>query len=319
MVSQKKIRTVKEVGELIRDYRVIGILDMHKLPARQLHQIRGKLKGKATIRMVKKRLINLILQNSKLKNLEDLAKSIQGEPALLLSNENPFKLARIISESKSKAVAKPGDVAPEEIMIKAGPTPLPPGPVIGELQKVKIPAMVQGDKIAVRQDTVVAKKGDVIEKSLAGILAKLGIEPMEIGLNLIAVWESEIIYGSDILFIPAQKYVEDIRAAHSRAYALTLGIEYYTKDNVSYFLSKAHRQATALATKANFLTKETMKPLLAKADAHAKEIRKHVKEPEAKAEAEPKEAPAEKAKEKAKEVEKKPEPEEKPEKGKGKE
>ncbi len=279
MVSQKKLQTVKEVSEQLKDYNVIGILDMHKLPAKQLFDIRNKLRGKATIRMVKKRLIKFIFKSSGKNGLEKLLDYVQGEPALLLSKEDPFRLAKVIMSSKSKASAKAGDIAPDDIIIKAGPTPLPPGPAIGDLQRMKIPAMVQGDKIHVREDTVVAKKGDTISRELADLLGKLGIEPMEIGLNLIAVWDNDVIYGKDVLFVPQEKYIEDIEHAHAKAFNLAYNIGYYTSDNIPLFISKAHSEALAIARATGTITKETAGELLAKAKSQAEELKKHVKMP----------------------------------------
>jgi large subunit ribosomal protein L10 len=279
MASQKKKDSVKQVSGQLNDYSIIGILDMHKLPARQLHDIRNKLRGDATIRMVKKRLIKFIFDGADKKEIQKLTGYMQGEPALLLSRENPFKLARTINNSKSKAGAKAGDIAPYDIVVKAGPTSLPPGPAIGELQRIKIPAMVQGDKIHVRQDTVIAKAGTEISKEIADVLSKLGIEPMEIGLNLLAVWDNGTIYGKDILFIPTEKYADDVTHAHTRAFNLAFNIGYYTKDNVPLFLSKAHAEAMALAEEANIITKETVGGILAKGKAQAEELKKHVKEP----------------------------------------
>ena len=59
MVSEKKREVVKEVQELAKTHKVIGILDMHKVPAKQLFEIRKKLKGHAKIRVVKKRVIKI--------------------------------------------------------------------------------------------------------------------------------------------------------------------------------------------------------------------------------------------------------------------
>ncbi len=277
MVSEKKKQKVKEVTAELKSYSAIGIIDMHCLPGRQLFQIRNKLRGKAVIKMIKKRLIARALKNSKLKGIDEIIPTIQGEPALLLSNENPFKLAKVIAESKSKAAAKPGDVAPNDIEIKAGPTSLMAGPVIGELQRAKIPAAVEDGKIAVKQDVVVAKAGEEISKGLADILSKFGIEPMEIGLNLVSIWEDGYIYPNELLFISTEKYMEDMLAAHSRAFALTLSVGYFTKGNIDMLLSKAHGEAVALATEANILTSETVKPLLAKADAQANAIKGMIK------------------------------------------
>ncbi len=282
MVSKKKIQELKEVKELLKKHPVIGILDMHGLPARQLHSIRNMLRGEATIRMVKKRLISLAFKESGLDGIEKLSEMIRGEPALLLSNTNPFRLARKIDSAKSKAFAKAGDIAPHDIIVKAGPTPLPPGPAIGELQRLKIPAGVEGDKIAVKQDTIVAKEGEEISPELAGLLAKLGIEPMEIGLNLIAAWENGIIYNKDILFVPPEKYIEDLKAAHARAFRLAFSIGYYTKENITLFLQKAHREAVALALDREIPTKYTIKQLLAKANAEKNALKSklQIKEPE---------------------------------------
>jgi large subunit ribosomal protein L10 len=272
MVSEKKKRMLKEVKEDLKKYKVIGIIDMFKLPAKQLYDIRNKLREDAVIKMVKKRIIKLAFKDCGLKGIEELDKHIQGEPALLLSNTDPFKMAKTINASKSRAFAKTGDISPMQIVVKAGPTPLPPGPVIGELQRVKIPASVEGEKISVVEDTVVAEEGDVISKGLADIMAKLLIEPMEIGLNLIAAWENGYVYTKDILFVSIEKYMEDIKTASLHAFNLAYNAGYYTKDNIPLFLSKAHQQAFAIAVEADILTKETIKPLISKANAQAEAL-----------------------------------------------
>lgn len=279
MVSEKKKQKLKEVRQELKKYRVIGIIDMHKLPARQLYEIKKKLREDAVIKMVKKRLIKLAFRDSGLKDIEELDRHVKGEPALMLSNTNPFKFAKIIDASKSKAFAKAGDIAPSDIVIRAGPTSLSPGPVIGELQRVKIPASVEGEKIAVRQDTVVARKGDVIEKPLADVLAKLGVEPIEIGLNLLAAWEDGYVYEQNLLFMPAEKYISDLKAAGMHAFNLAFSMNYYTKDNITLFLSKAHQEARALALNADILTNETIKPLVAKAKSRADVLKGMLKEP----------------------------------------
>ncbi|MCK4714843.1 MAG: 50S ribosomal protein L10, partial [Candidatus Aenigmarchaeota archaeon] len=273
MVSQKNIQTVKEVSAQLKKYPVIGIIDMFKLPASQLHQIRSKLRGKAVIRMVKKRLIVLALKESGIKGSDMLSESLQGEPALILTEMNPFKLAMMIDRNKSEAPAKEGDIAPRDIMVTAGPTSLPPGPVIGELQKAKIPASIEGDKIHVKQDTVIAKEGDEINSLLAGVMAKLGITPMEIGLNLLTAWEDGLLYDRDILFIPQQKYVDDLVSCHQSAFNLAYNSGYPTKETVPLLLSRAHQEAYSLAMAADILTSETVKPLLAKAHAQAASLK----------------------------------------------
>jgi len=282
MASEKNKRMLKEVKAQMESYSVVGIIDMHKMPGRQLHQIRNKLRGQAVIRMVRKSVLRLALEQAKLPNAAGLVGSIRGEPALIMSSLGPFKLARMIEQYKSPAKAKEGDIAPYEIVIKEGPTPLPPGPAIGDFQKLKIPAMVQGDKIAVRKDTVVAKLGDVISRDLAGMLAKLGIEPMEVRLNVVAALENGTIYGSEVLFVPMEEYVSRVRSAASSALNLAVYVNYCTGEAMPFIISKAWREARAVAKAANVITPDTLGDVLAKASAEADAVGKLIKPAEEK-------------------------------------
>ncbi|MBN2043238.1 MAG: 50S ribosomal protein L10 [Candidatus Aenigmarchaeota archaeon] len=267
MVSEKKREGVKVLAKNLEKYPIIGLLDMFKMPGKQLHEMRDKLRGKATIMVIRKSLIRLAIEKIDKKGLKDLEALIQNQPALLLSDKDPFELARIIDSSKSFAAAKEGDIAPTDIVVKAGPTPLKPGPVIGELQRVKIPAGVEGEKIVVKKDTVVVREGEVIDRNVADIIGKLGIEPMEIGLNLVAVWDQGTIFKKDVLFIPQEKYVDDLKYAHSCAFNLAMSINYITDVTVPHLISKAQREALSLAMEANIITKETIGRLLSKANA----------------------------------------------------
>jgi len=280
MVSEKKKKDLQKVKAQMKEYPVIGVIDMHKLPGRQLHEIRNKLRGEAVIYMVKKRLITRALAESDAKGVKELTAHVQGEPALILSSTGPFKLARKIEKSKSKAQAKPGDISPEDILVKAGPTPLPPGPVIGELQKIKLPAGVQGDKIHVMKDTVIVKEGEEISADVAGVMAKLGIEPMEVGLNMVAAWESGITYPANVLFVPVEEYENRLKQAASAGFNLSISINLPTPETMPFLLAKAHTEAVGLATSADIITPDTVGRVLAKATAQADAVAGMVKTPE---------------------------------------
>ncbi|MCK5023617.1 MAG: 50S ribosomal protein L10 [Candidatus Aenigmarchaeota archaeon] len=269
MVSERKKLAVVELKALLGKYSVIGMLDMNKLPGRQLHDIRDSLKGKAVIKMFKKNVIKLAIEQSKINGMDKLEKEIKNQPAFLFSDLNPFELAKIIDSAKSPAPAKPGDIATVDIVVKEGPTNLPPGPAIGELQRIKLPAGVEGDKIVIKKDTVVAKEGEEIGKNVADVLMKLGIEPCEIGLNLIAVCDNGTIYGKDILFVPTEKYENDLIGAYQKAFNLAINMGIPTVETLPILISKGYSEALSLAMEANIMTKETVGNLLAKATAQA--------------------------------------------------
>ncbi len=269
MVSEKKKAVLKDISADIEKYPVVGIVDMHCLPARQLYQIKEQLKDKAVIRMAKKKVIMLALKQSKKPDIDKLEEKIQNEPAMLFSDANPFELAHTIARSVSKAAAKEGDIAPSDITIPAGPTNLPPGPAIGELQRIKIPSGVEGDKIVVKKDTCVAEEGETFSKDVADVLMKLGIEPMDISLNLVAVWDDGLVFDKDLLFIPAEHYIGQLKSGHSNAFNLSMSIDYITADTVPTLISKAYQQAVSLSLEAGIVTSENIGSLLAKAHGQA--------------------------------------------------
>jgi large subunit ribosomal protein L10 len=296
MVSERKREWVKELEGELNKYPVIGLLDMFKMPSRQLQEMRDKLGGKAKIKMVRKSVIERALEKVSKKGLKELEMRIQNQPALLFSNSDPFELARTIESSRSFAAAKEGDAAPKDITVKAGRTSLKAGPVIGELQRVKIPAGVEGENIVIKKDTVVVKEGETINKGLADVLTKLGVEPIEISLNLIAVWEQGIIYTKDILFVPLEKYRNDVKLAYQNAFNLSLNMGLLTKENIPLLLSRAHNEAVGLAREIGLVTKETVAEALVKAHSHVLALKEKMPEvPESKPSGEPEDAAAEKA------------------------
>ncbi len=269
MVSEKKRRVLQEIVEDMKKHKVVGIVDMNKLPARQLLELRGSLRGKAFLRMAKKRVITRALKES---GLEGLTAYNASMPTLLFSNENPFKLARLISESKSPAPAKAGEALEKDVVVQAGPTSIAAGPAISGFQKFKIPVAVEGGKISVRADTTVGKRGDKVSAALASLLQKLSINPMEIGLNLLAAHEKGTVYPKDILFVPQELHLGRLKQGHHNAFALAMSIGYVTKDNIKLLLAKADRGAQALSLKAGFVTADTAIPLLARGAAEAAAI-----------------------------------------------
>ncbi len=270
MLKTEKPLEVREIRELASSHKVIGILNMHKLPTKQLQQIRESLRGKATIRMSKKTVMKRSLEGKK--ELHGRLDGIKMEPALLFSNENPFRLYKILKDSRTPAAAKPGDIAPKDIIIQQGPTSLPPGPAISTLQKVGLKANVQGGKIAVLQDKVVCKAGEAVSEDLASVLNLLKIEPMEIGLDLVAAYEEGVIYGKDVLDIDQSKYISNLQAAVHQAVNLSLNTGYITKFTAEIAIQKVFMEARSLAIETDTMEKDFIDDVLAKAIRQAKAL-----------------------------------------------
>ncbi|HLD48732.1 MAG TPA: 50S ribosomal protein L10 [archaeon] len=265
LTKEKKAEEVEEVKNLINDYSVIGLINMHALPGRQLHKIREKLRGIAIIKMIKKTLLTKAINESSKKDLSKIIEKISDKPALIFTNENPFRLFKILKESRMPAAAKAGAITIKDIIIQKGPTSLPPGPGISTLQKVGLKTSVQGGKIAVMADKVVLKSGEKFGEDLVGVLSLLKIEPMEIGLDVVCTWDDGIIFDKSVLDISVKQYLSDIQKCVQNAVNLSVNTGYPTKLTIEMMISKAFGEAKNLCIEAKIIEKDFIGDVLANA------------------------------------------------------
>src|SRR5438132_1564182 len=86
--------------------------------------------------------------------LGEFVKDLTGSNILLFSELNPYALIILLDKSKVRVPAKAGDIATGEIMIPAGNTGLPPGPVISEFGEIRVKTKIEGGSIWVATDPV---------------------------------------------------------------------------------------------------------------------------------------------------------------------
>ncbi len=273
-VADSKKKEVKQLEALLEKSSIIGIVNMEGLPSSQLGGLKKGLRGKADLFMTKRRLMKIAIENAKSKvpKLETIIPHLKGMPALLFTKDNPFALYKFLKKSKSPAPAKAGQESPRDITIPAGPTPFAPGPIISELAAVGIKAGVEAGKVAVRQDSLVIKQGEKFSAPLASILARLGIEPMEIGLNVVAVFEKGIIYDRKVLDIDETVFMSNLMSAVSEALNLSIEAVIVTHDNREMLLQKGFREAKALAKESKFLADAIAEELMEQAEREARAL-----------------------------------------------
>ena len=254
---------------IIGEYDVIGIVDLMNIPAKQLQEMRKSLNGKAVIRMSKKNLIDLAFEdcNAEKTNIVDLSEHMDGQVALVATEMNPFKLYKILEDSKTSAPAKPGTIAPEDIIVPEGDTGFEPGPFLGELQQVGIPAKIDKGKICVQKETVVVAAGEEVSKQVAATLSRMDINPMEVGIDLKAVYEEGSVYTSDLLAIDEEQTLADVQNAFRNAFNLSVNAAIPTDETISTIITLAYTRAINVGVEAAIMTSETSEPIIGLAQA----------------------------------------------------
>lgn len=267
-VLEQKIREVEEIKQLIKQYNVIGVASLQKVRGAQLQELKKKLRGQVYMRVVKNTLMRRAIAECKEKpELEKLLEHLTGSNIYLFTNMNPFRLALLLEKNKVKTTAKAGDIAAFDVIVPAGNTGQPPGPIISQLNAVGLPTRIEAGSVWISRDTLVAKKGEVISQRLANVLSKLGIKPVEAGLAMKVAYDDGLIITEEQLSIDLEAVRRDIETAHKEAFALSFNTAYPTAENIQLLLQDAHQKAYNLSLNATIATPETIKDLLLKAYA----------------------------------------------------
>src|SRR3989338_2668874 len=232
-VAKKKIESVKELSDLVKNKKTILIVSIKNIPSSQFQKIKKDLRGKATIKVPKKNLILKAIDSSNSEVLNKIKSNIKEDTAVLFSDIDAFELAAELVEKKSYMKAKAGQIAPSDITIEAGPTELLPGPAITELSVLGIKTQIEKGKITIKESKVIVKKDEVISDNAANIMGKLDIKPFLVGFIPVAAFD-----------VKEKKLYLNINI--SKEEALGELKNYFSEDTIKFLISKAVRNRIAL-------------------------------------------------------------------------
>nr|QNO52535.1 50S ribosomal protein L10 [Methanosarcinales archaeon ANME-1 ERB6] len=268
---------VSSIKDSISASRTIGVAKIRGLGSKQLQRIRKEFRDtdKARLRVSKNSLISISMKESGMA-MADLADFVDDQTALVFTDLDAFDLYKVMEEGKIPAPIKAGAVAPHDIVVEQGQTSLKPGPIVGELQNLGIPAGISGGKVEIKQRKVAVKEGEKVSAPLAEMLSKLEIYPVTEGLDLRAVYdaESETVFTHDVLHIDPSKYFADIKEGIMSALALSTHIkyEYPTSYTIGDLINEASIKSQALALDIAYPTSLTIKPLIRMAYSDARNL-----------------------------------------------
>ena len=267
---EKKEAIVEQLEQQIEEKPVVGILDMHNLPSRQLQQIKKDMKEFANIRMERKTLMEIAIENADKEGIEQLEETEATQPAFIFSEKDPFQLYSLIQQNKSSAAAQGGEEAPSDIEIPEGDTGIGPGPMLGKLQGAGLQVQVDDGSIHVQNPGVIVEAGETITNDDAEILNQVGIEPLELGLDLDIAYSEGEIFTSEELDIDVDKYRSDIEAAAGGAFNLAVNAGVVNETTAPSIISQAVQEAKNLAISEGLPVEETIEEALAFASSSAR-------------------------------------------------
>jgi large subunit ribosomal protein L10 len=275
-IPEWKLKEVEKLATMIKESQMIGLVNVEGVGSKQLQGIRDNLRNSAIIRMARNTLMIRALEEVKKKGIKDLIEYVKGPVSFIFSNQDPFVLSKFLSENKAAAPAKGGQIAPKNIMVPAMNTGVAPGPFISELAGLKIPSRVKGGVIHITEDTVAVKEGDTISNAMAQMLSRLGIEPMELQLKLIAAYTDGTVLTADSFEIDLQDILDEFILGHQYAVNLSINTAYPTDETVPILLAKANVEAKSLTLNIGYFVPEMLGEFLAKANVEMYALAAHL-------------------------------------------
>ena len=270
-IPEWKRDEIEEFESLIDEHDAVGVVNVEGIASKQFQELRRNLHGSAVVRVGRNTLMRRALEE---KGLDSLIDYVEGQTGLLLTNENPFALYQKIEEGKSSAPISAGQEATSEVVVPEGDTGFDPGPMVGDLQQAGISARIEEGSIKVVEDSVVLEPGEEATPEIEEALSKLGIEPLEVGLDLRALVEKDedTVLEPETLDIDMDAYRADLESAAAGAFNLGVNAGIVNETTSEPLLSKAYRDALAVGIEAGVYEPEVLDNLLAEADSDVRAL-----------------------------------------------
>jgi len=236
-----------EIVKVAKQYPVVAVATLEKLPANILSVLRKRLYGEGQIIVAKTRVVQKAMAEAGVTN-KDLDTVVAKSIALIFTKKNPFDLFSFVKKNKGETFAKEGDVASGDILVQAGDTGLPPGPALATLKGAGLEVKMMGPTISISKDKVVTKKGEVVKKEVAEVLSKLNMKTMKVGMKIIGVFDGneKYYYSSNALDVDEEELFDKFVLAYQQAFNLAVNAEYYTDATMEVIVMKAAREAKAI-------------------------------------------------------------------------
>jgi large subunit ribosomal protein LP0 len=237
-----------KVVSYVDEYPKCFIVGADNVGSRQMQQIRISLRGTAVVLMGKNTMMRKAIRGhiENNQNLDKILPHIKGNVGFVFTKGDLNEVRELLLNNKVRAPARPGAIAPCEVVIPAQNTGLGPEKT-NFFQALSIPTKISKGTIEIINDVPILRVGDKVGASEATLLNMLNISPFSYGLIIEQVYDSGSIFSPDILDIKP----EDLRAKFQQGVAnlaaVSLAIGYPTIASAPHSIANGFKNLLALA------------------------------------------------------------------------
>lgn len=262
----KKEVYVERLTVLLSTYTKVFFVKVDNVGSQQMHDTRFKMRGKAEILMGKNTLIRKVLKDFMEANpghpIGAIDEKINGNVGMVFTNGDLGEIKDIILSNRVPAPARPGAIAPVDVVVPSGSTGCDPGQT-SFFQVLQIPTKIQKGQIEITAAVELIKTGDKVGASEAALLTKLGIRPFSYGLVIESVYDNGSIFSAAVLSIDKNVIVSRFTQALNAVAAISLEIGYPTQASVAHSIGNAFKACVAVVVGLESFTFDEAKPFQA--------------------------------------------------------
>jgi len=251
--------------QLMDEYPKCFIVGADNVGSKQMQQIRIGLRGTAVVLMGKNTMMRKAIRGHLDNNpaLEKILPYIRGNVGFVFTNGDLVEVRDKLLENKVRAPAKPGAMAPLDVIIPAQNTGLGPEKT-SFFQALAIATKISKGTIEIINDVHILKDGDRVGASEATLLNMLNISPFSYGLQVQMVYDSGTIFEPKILDIKPEDLRARFMAGVRNVAAVSLQIGYPTVASVPHSIVNGFKNLLAVAavTEVSFKEAETIKEFI---------------------------------------------------------
>lgn len=264
--KEKKTQYVEKLTTLLKTYTKVFFVQVDNVGSQQMHETRFKMRGKAEILMGKNTLIRKVIKDFMEENPDHpigiIYEKVSGNCGMVFTNYDLTEIKDIILANRVPAPARPGAIAPVDVVIPSGPTGCDPGQT-SFFQVLQIPTKIQKGQIEITASVELIKVGDKVGASEAALLSKLGIRPFSYGLVIESVYDNGSIFSPAVLSITKDVLIGKFSEALSAVASISLQLGYPTTASVPHSIGNAMKACVAIAVGLETFTFDEAKPFQA--------------------------------------------------------
>lgn len=254
-----------KVVELFDEYPKCFIVGADNVGSKQMQNIRTSLRGLGVVLMGKNTMMRKAIRGHLENNaqLEKLLPHIKGNVGFVFTKGDLAEVRDKLLESKVRAPARAGAIAPLPVVIPAQNTGLGPEKT-SFFQALSIPTKISKGTIEIINDVPILKPGDKVGASEATLLNMLNISPFSYGLAITQVYDSGSIFSPEILDIKPEDLRAKFQAGVANLAAVSLSIGYPTIASAPHSIANGFKNllAIAAATEVDFKEAATIKEFI---------------------------------------------------------